>query len=130
MTTECDPYRVLGLLPSASRAEVTSAYRRLLRAHHPDTRTTGRDTAEQCDDEILRQILAAYELLRDPQRRASHERTVTRPDTRARERSPREHSSPDGNTPPIRTDVADAGTSPPRRIGPFELWVGPVRRHR
>lgn len=75
MTTECDPYRVLGLLPSASRAEVTSAYRRLLRAHHPDTRTTGRDTAEQCDDETLRQILAAYELLRDP----SAERPMTEP---------------------------------------------------
>lgn len=39
MATGRDPYRVLGLSPSASQAEIASAYRRLLREHHPDTRT-------------------------------------------------------------------------------------------
>ncbi|MFC9553818.1 DnaJ domain-containing protein [Rhodococcus sp. NPDC056960] len=38
MATERDPYRVLGLSPSASQADIASAYRRLLRRRHP-TRT-------------------------------------------------------------------------------------------
>jgi len=33
MATERDPYRVLGLSSAASQAEITSAYRRLLREH-------------------------------------------------------------------------------------------------
>ena len=35
-----DPYLVLGVLPTATQAEITHAYRTRLRAHHPDTRPT------------------------------------------------------------------------------------------
>ena len=36
MATEPDPYRTLGLAPTASLAEVKAAYRRLAKANHPD----------------------------------------------------------------------------------------------
>ena len=36
MATEPDPYRTLGVTPTASRAEVKAAYRRLAKANHPD----------------------------------------------------------------------------------------------
>ncbi|WAM18982.1 DnaJ domain-containing protein [Rhodococcus sp. JS3073] len=37
-----DPYQVLGLSSSASKAEIASAFRRLLCEHHPDTRSPNR----------------------------------------------------------------------------------------
>ena len=73
-------YERLGVLPGASAAEITSAYRRLLRCHHPDSRevsqgldgdghAAGEDAAE-----ALGPIIAAYEVLRDPGRRADYDR--------------------------------------------------------
>jgi curved DNA-binding protein CbpA len=61
-----DPYLVLGVSPTATQAEITHAYRTRLRAHHPDTR---RPPASKTADDDLRQVLAAYGLLRDSARR-------------------------------------------------------------
>jgi curved DNA-binding protein CbpA len=68
-----DPYVVLGVSPTATQAEITQAYRRRLRDEHPDTRCaeSGVDA-----DERLRQILSAYALLRDPQRRATYDHAL------------------------------------------------------
>lgn len=63
-----DPYRVLGLGKDASPDEVTRAFRRLARARHPDVRG---DTPEA--EREYRRIRDAYELLRDPQRRAAYD---------------------------------------------------------
>jgi curved DNA-binding protein CbpA len=60
-----DPYLVLGVSPNATQAQITHAYRTRLRAHHPDTR---RSLSSQTADDRLRQVLAAYALLRDPAR--------------------------------------------------------------
>ncbi len=68
-----DPYAVLGLPPTATPDEITNAYRRQVRTLHPDTRTTPQSAA----DEQLRQVLAAYALLRDPERRARYNRVAT-----------------------------------------------------
>jgi hypothetical protein len=51
-----DPYAVLGVTPGASAQEVSAAYRRMVRRHHPD-RTGG-------EGEAIRDINAAYALLR------------------------------------------------------------------
>jgi curved DNA-binding protein CbpA len=66
-----DPYAVLGVAPTATQAEITHAYRRHLRDHHPDRRSPEPDAPA---DERLRQVLAAYALLRDPNRRAAYDR--------------------------------------------------------
>ncbi|RYF61607.1 MAG: J domain-containing protein [Comamonadaceae bacterium] len=116
MATERDPYRVLGLSPSASQAEIASAYRRLLREHHPDTRTH-HQPADPAADEHLQHVLTAYALLRDPEHRAAHDQTVTG----------REAAGPPAwqrRSPPLRVVVVDS--PPPRRRPTTGLWVGPV----
>ena len=64
-----DPYAVLGLPPTATQDQITNAYRRQVRTLHPDVRTTSQP-ARPPSDEQLRRVLAAYSLLRDPERRA------------------------------------------------------------
>jgi curved DNA-binding protein CbpA len=63
-----DHYAVLGVPRSASAREITVAYRRLVRALHPDTGP--RDPAAPDD---LADVLAAYDTLRDPGRRAAYD---------------------------------------------------------
>jgi hypothetical protein len=63
-----DLYEVLGILPSASQAEVTSAYRRRVRALHPDC---GEDASE--DPDRLSEVLAAFQVLRNPAQRAGYD---------------------------------------------------------
>ncbi|GLY66540.1 DnaJ domain-containing protein [Amycolatopsis taiwanensis] len=54
-----DPHAVLGVSPDAGQAEVTAAYRRAVRACHPDT--------ERPDPERLAAVIAAYWALREPE---------------------------------------------------------------
>ena len=73
-------YERLGVLPQANATEITSAYRRLLRRHHPDSRDVsqgqGRDNHASGEDaaEALGPIIEAYAVLRDPARRAAYDR--------------------------------------------------------
>jgi curved DNA-binding protein CbpA len=123
-----DPYLVLGVSPTATQAEITHAYRDRLRAHHPDTRHT---PSPQIADERLRQVLAAYALLRDPARRADYDRATTRaaaPPAYRRHRTTLADDAPTGRVQiPVTYRAANPSTadaaSPPLR-------AGPVRRHR
>jgi curved DNA-binding protein CbpA len=67
-----DPYKVLQVDPAADRASIEAAYRRLARRYHPDVSVE--------PDAIARmvQINQAWEVLRDPVRRASVDRARTR----------------------------------------------------
>jgi curved DNA-binding protein CbpA len=67
-----DPYKVLQVDPAADRASIEAAYRRLARRYHPDV--------SHEPDAVARmvQINQAWELLRDPVRRASVDRARTR----------------------------------------------------
>ena len=60
MNEHPDPYAVLGVTPTATPAEITHAFRAKLRTLHPDT------CSAAVSDGELRQVLAAYGLLRDP----------------------------------------------------------------
>lgn len=71
-------YAVLGVPPTATTAEITHAYRRKLRAYHPDARSGASDADA---DERLRLIRAAYDLLGDRRRRANYDRTAAQEDT-------------------------------------------------
>jgi curved DNA-binding protein CbpA len=77
-----DPYAVLGLSPTATPDEIRCAYRNQVRAHHPDTRT--RPQSLPSADQQLARILAAYDLLRDPERRARYDRAAKRSPTAPR----------------------------------------------
>lgn len=122
-----NPYAVLRVPRTATPAEITHAYRQLLREHHPDTRTLTdqlhaqgtEQAAEQADDHdaILRQVLAAYAILREPARRADYDQhhppepnpSTPRPATRATK--PRRYAPPG---------------EPPLKAGP-PIWIRPRR---
>ncbi|QSE91479.1 J domain-containing protein [Rhodococcus pseudokoreensis] len=127
MTTERNPYRVLGLTVDASQTQIVRAYRRLLHAHHPDTRTPS-PTTDPVADEELQRILAAYALLRDPARRAAYDRAAAEDPGPAPNRSPAQAPRhPASGTRRVRV-VVRRGT--PRRAITFSLRIGPLRRHR
>jgi curved DNA-binding protein CbpA len=62
------PYEVLGVDIDASAAIVKAAWRRLARQHHPDL-TAGDPRASRAATRQMAEINAAYEELRDPDRR-------------------------------------------------------------
>jgi len=63
-------YRRLDVRPEASREEIVHAYRRLAHGAHPDINPGDPDAARR-----FREITEAYEVLTDPSRRASYDRT-------------------------------------------------------
>lgn len=67
---EPDPYRVLQVDPQAEPEVVEAAFRRLARKYHPDVNPAP-EAAEQ-----MERIMAAYEVLRDPDRRAAYDRSL------------------------------------------------------
>src|SRR5688572_4461384 len=64
-----DFYLLLGVSRDASEADIKKAYRKLAMEHHPD-RTGGNKDSE----ERFKLITEAYEVLRDPDKRASYDR--------------------------------------------------------
>lgn len=64
-----DPYEVLGLGRDASEDDIRQAYRRLAKRHHPDL-----NPGDRVAEDAFKRVSAAYELLRDPERRARFDR--------------------------------------------------------
>ena len=62
-----DPYKVLQVDAEADPEVIQAAYRRLAQKYHPDI--AGTEAAER-----MRRLNAAWEILRDPERRAAHDR--------------------------------------------------------
>jgi curved DNA-binding protein CbpA len=62
-----DPYKVLQVDPEAEDEVIQAAYRRLAQKYHPDV--AGPEGADR-----MTSINVAWELLRDPARRAAHDR--------------------------------------------------------
>jgi curved DNA-binding protein CbpA len=77
-TKRSDLYAVLGVPPSATQAEISRAYRALLRRHHPDTRPQDDESQRIASDATLHQVLAAYAVLHDPDRRRDYDRGAER----------------------------------------------------
>jgi molecular chaperone DnaJ len=67
--TDADLYELLGVGRDASDDELKRAYRVKARQYHPDTNHAGSQ-----DDEHFKEVGLAYEVLRDPERRARYDR--------------------------------------------------------
>ena len=105
-----DPYRVLDVRHDAPSDEIKRRWRELAREHHPDR--AGLDGAER--DRLttrMARINAAYDVLRDPVRRARHDATpLARRERFAEGRRPGEPIGPPP-PPPTRPVTARFDTS-------------------
>lgn len=65
---EKDYYEVLGVAPTASQKEITKAYRKLAREHHPDANPDNPRSEER-----FKEVSAAYDVLGDEATRAEYD---------------------------------------------------------
>jgi curved DNA-binding protein CbpA len=130
-----DPYEVLGVPSTASPQEISSAYRRLVRKHHPDLHPADPDNpTERQSSSVtgpLRRVLEAYALLRDPAKREAYDRAASR---RRRERTvgkrPQARSSGAYlRTPESEPYIRDVRDEDSMWLGPVRFHVAPLRRN-
>ena len=113
-TEQPDFYAILDVPRTASQTEIASAYRRLVREHHPDHKVWERHPDTQPADPVaLEQVVAAYTVLRDPDRRAAYDR-----------QQGASHRSPSRKV--IRVEPGDSSPVPPIRVGPVRYHGPPA----
>lgn len=109
-TARPDLYATLGLTPQASPDQIRHAFRDLMRRNHPDTRQAAEPSQGEESNALLQDVIAAYAVLGDPQRRADY-------DARAAIHT--------------RRQISDPRPFPrPSNLGQPPIRVGPVRWHR
>jgi molecular chaperone DnaJ len=64
-----DFYNILGVERNAAEGDIKKAYRRLAMQYHPD-----RNDGDKSAEEKFKELTEAYEVLRDPQKRAQYDR--------------------------------------------------------
>ena len=65
---ETDYYDVLGVSPSASEKDITRAYRKLAKQHHPDANPGNKEAEEK-----FKSVAAAYDVLGDAGKRKEYD---------------------------------------------------------
>jgi curved DNA-binding protein len=71
---QSDPYKALGVARGATAEEIRRAYRTLARKHHPDVAKGAEAEAK------FKEINQAYELLKDPEKRAAYDNPDPQPE--------------------------------------------------
>lgn len=112
---QLDHYAVLGVEPTASAGQITSAYRRLVRELHPDT-----SPDEPAADGRFADVVAAYGTLHDPDLRAAYD---SRLGVNGSKRPPGHHARSHHAGVSVRVTQAP---HPADRHGPL-LWAAPTR---
>ncbi len=64
-----NPYEVLGVARDASDADIKKAYHKLVMKHHPD-----KNQGDKASEEKFKEINNAFDILKDPQKRAAYDR--------------------------------------------------------
>ena len=59
-----DPYKELGVSRGASADEIRKAFRKLAKAHHPDT-----NPGDTASEERFKRVSAAFDILGDPEKK-------------------------------------------------------------
>src|SRR5688572_29438201 len=62
-----DYYKILGIARDASQDEIKRVYRRLARKYHPDV------SKEANAEDRFKEVQEAYEVLKDPEKRAAYD---------------------------------------------------------
>src|SRR6187551_2885955 len=111
-----NPYQVLDVRSDASNASIKRRWRELAREHHPDRAAGDSDEAARLTERMAR-INAAYDLLRDPIRRAQFDSSAEGRRARssgsdapfeAEYESSADPRNPNGPPPPPRTKPVTA----------------------
>jgi len=111
--TSKDYYRLLGISPAATTAELRSAYRKLALQHHPD-----RNPGDPGAEERFKQINAAYQVLSDPVERAAYDRRAPHPAASQPESQPHPAASRPENRPRPAASAAK-----PEPLAPVPAWI-------
>jgi DnaJ-class molecular chaperone len=86
MRSQLDYYAVLRVARTATRQEISRAYRALMRIHHPDVdggsgSAAAGDGTDSGGTGSLPDIMEAFAVLRDPTARAEYDKTLSAPNT-------------------------------------------------
>ncbi len=93
-----DYYAILEASPAATAVEIKRSYRRLARLHHPDLN-------QQALDIHIKRLNEAYEILRDPVKRAAYDEQRAEEKGRAAARAALRHQQEQAKREPEMTWV-------------------------
>lgn len=68
-----DLYEVLGVARTASPEEISAAYKKLAKAHHPDRHSTKTETEQSRHADIFKQVTDAASILTDADKRSAYD---------------------------------------------------------
>ena len=106
-----DPYAVLGVRPEATTAEIKAAYRSLVKRHHPDAGG---------DAQRILALNAAWEVLRDGERRRRYDAEHLGPGGGPGVPGPRSRSAPRSSPESLLIDWLQ------KVYAPIDRWLGQV----
>lgn len=69
-----DPYKILGIKPNATDAEIKKAFRKQSKLHHPDKHTGEGPIEQNAHEQQMRRVTWAYALLSNPDERAYYDK--------------------------------------------------------